>query len=548
MAKNQPFGRLHSPDSQLALTLSLSLSLVTAMKLFLFIIGSLIISRATCESLGRAQERRRLQQRETAWHSDLSKTQKPSLTATNPEDVKALKALYNATNGDYWSTNTGWLHGDPCQDLWFGLYCNNSDRVLSIMIDYGNMTGTLPAELAKADALQSLYLTSNNIGGKIPAEILSMKSLQVLELGSNKFTGLPDAISMPNLTTFRLYSNHLHGSLPTKWDAPQLQTIELDPNHLTGPLPESIGNLTNLQTLVLSGNNFTGTFPSSWGNLANVQELTLYHNNFDSPSIPSSWRGMKHLRDIELDNVKGTLPSWIGSSWSHLSNLAAVDGSLTGDLPTSLCNLKDLGGIDFANNSLTGKIPTCLCEVATLRSIQLSDNQLTGSIPDCIGHLEHLVYFNLTRNYLSGTLPDSVGDPHHLRLIDVGSNELYGAIPSSLSNLTNRVYDFVVSSNKFSTIEGGLEDFFKSTRLTCKLGNNPWSCPLPSYLPKDCGAECSKCNTGDQHDYCSSCVEDSACGWCNEGPNCLEGSSSGPDIIYTCKPQDWTYGTASQCP
>ena len=531
--------------SQLAL--SLSLSIVTAMKLFLFIIGSLIISPSTCDSLDRAEERRRLQQQETAWHSDLIKTQKPSLTATNPDDVKALKAFYNATNGDYWSWNTGWLNGDPCQDLWYGLYCNNSDRVLRIALNINNMTGTLPAELAKADALQQLYIPVNSIGGMIPAEILSMKSMQNLVLSDNRFTGLStDAISMPNLTGLELSYNQLHGPLPTYWDAPQLQVLDLGSNNLTGPLLESIGNLTNLQTLDLSENNFTGTFPSSWGNLGNLQQLKLYHNNFDSPSIPSSWEGMNFLFDIELDNVKGTLPSWIGSGWPQLQFLSVVDGSLTGDLPTSLCDLHLLQSMYFTNNSLTGKIPTCLCEMPLLE-IGLSDNQLTGPIPYCIGRKENLFFLSLARNKLSGALPESIGYPYHMVVLDVSNNGLYGAIPSSISNLTN-IYNFVLSNNKFSAIEDGLEDFFKSIRHTCKLGNNPWSCPLPSYLPKDCGAECSKCNTGDQHDHCSSCVEDSACGWCNEGPNCLEGSSSGPDTIYTCKPQDWTYGTSSQCP
>ena len=38
---------------------------------------------------------------------------------TPPPQVRALEALYNATNGASWADNTGWMSGDPCADGWF---------------------------------------------------------------------------------------------------------------------------------------------------------------------------------------------------------------------------------------------------------------------------------------------------------------------------------------------------------------------------------------------------------------------------------------------
>ena len=435
--------------------LSHSLSLLSqAMRLFLFI--SLIIPLSTCGLLSRTQEMRSLQQRKTAWHSDLFITkypQKPSLTATNPNDVKALKALYNATNGDYWYTHTGWLIGDPCR---YGLSCSNG-RVLNISL-YGNyLSGSLPAELAKADALQVLNLTLNLIRRNIPTKILSMKSLQHLDLGNNILHGqLPDVLSLPNLTVLDLSANlNLHGSLPTKWDTPQLQVLDLSLNQFTGPLPESIGGLKYLKYLHLQYNNLTGTFPSSWGNLANLQHLILYSNHFNSPSIPSSWRGMKHMEEIHLDSITGSVPSWIGRSWPQLQVLFMWNGSLTGELPTSLCDLKQLEQIDLVRNSLTGEIPTCLCELTALEFIAVSENKLTGSIPDCIGRLENLSSLHLDNNYLTGTLPDSLGDLL-LTDLEISFNGLYGSIPSSFSNLTCPFCSFFFLITSFRHLEPDL--------------------------------------------------------------------------------------------
>ena len=442
------------------------------------------------------------------------------------------------------------MTGDPCQDLWHGLYCMNG-RVLNISLYDNNLSGSLPAGLAKADALQVLNLTLNLIGGNIPTEILSMKSLQHLELQSNYYlTGkLPDVLSLPNLTTLELGFNSLDGSLLTKWDTPQLQVLDLSANQFTGSLPESISGLKNLKYLHLEYNNLTGTFPSSWGNLANLQSMWLSTNSIDTPSIPSSWRGMKRMEEIQLDNMTGSVPSWIGSSWPQLQVLFLWDGSLTGELPTSLCDLKQLEQIGLNKNSLTGEIPTCLCELTTLEYVGLSDNKLTGSIPDCIGHIMDNLYALLVGgNNLTGTLPDSLGDLS-LDYLDVSRNGLYGAIPSSFSNLTNMEGYFFPYNNKFSTFGDGLEDFFKFIP-SCSLEGNPWSCPMPiATFLRNVVHNAPNATQGTSMTTAARVWRTVPVGGIyNEGPNCLEDSSSGPDTIYRCNPEDWTYGSSSQCP
>ena len=520
-------------------------------------LAALLVSRSSCESLEQARVRRQqyLLQQEQAWHNQLRAREKaflqlprkPSIQATDPTDVKALEALYTATNGDKWNNNTGWMKGDPCQDMWHGLYCLYG-RVLQITLVYNQMTGYLPPDIANMDKLQVLRLYNNLIGGTIPSEVFSMQSLQVLDLEYNLFKGnLPDSISMPNATEIVLYHNQLTGPLPTQWNAPQLQTLELSSNFLTGQLSDSLGNLKNLQQLVISRNQISGSLPTSFSYLVNLEQLWLFMNAFESPTLPSSWSGMTKLTNVQLDSIGGELPDFIGDSWRSVQILAIINGRLTGEFPTSFCNLNQVNNLRLFNNSLTGQLPTCICDLKALQDFEVSDNQFTGPIPSCIGDLSDLSSLFLSRNQMSGTLPSSVGDLRKLILIDVSSNGFYGTVPSSFANLENVMVEFSLCYNKFSSIENGLENFFNWIKnYGCELYNNPWTCPLPSYIPAHCGAQCSQCNTGAQHTSCSECIKDQSCGWCNEGPDCLDGTASGP-YNYQCARGDWSFGTSSPC-
>ena len=43
---------------------------------------------------------------------------------TRSGDREALMALYVATNGPAWISNTSWTSGDPCTDAWYGVACD----------------------------------------------------------------------------------------------------------------------------------------------------------------------------------------------------------------------------------------------------------------------------------------------------------------------------------------------------------------------------------------------------------------------------------------
>ena len=468
---------------------------------------------------------------------------------TNPNDLAALQALYKSTNGSKWTNNTGWMKGDPCTEpYWYGLYCING-RVLQINLVYNGLAGPIPADLAKADALQVVRFYSNLITGEIPAEIFSMQSLQILDVNTNIVTGgLPSQISMKSLQSLITYGNQMTGKFPTSFDTPQLQVLELSSNQFTGPLPDSLGNCKSLQELTVSRNLLTGDLPKSYGNLENLQQLWTFNNNFHNPTIPDSWEGMTSLQNVQADGFTGPFPSWMGQKWSKLQYLVIVDGNLTGNFPSSLCDCQDMIEMRLFKNLLGGEIPQCMCNMRALQDIGLSDNSFTGPLPDCLGDITGLQNFAVSRNNLSGPFPASVGYLKNLTVFDISSNRFYGSIPNTIDNL-RLIAEFAICYNKFSSIESGVDNFFNRIKnYGCLFYSNPWSCPLEVTVPKACQAECSDCNSGDKHSSCSSCITDTACGWCNEGKNCLEGSAQGPYQIYRCGREDWTSGASATCP
>jgi serine/threonine protein kinase len=64
-----------------------------------------------------------------------------------------------------------------------------------------------------------------------------------------------------------------------------------------------------------------------------------------------------------------------------------------------------------------------------LKTLDMSDNQLTGSIPGSLGNLKNLNYLKLNNNSLSGVLPDSLESIDGLALVDLSFNNLSGPLP-----------------------------------------------------------------------------------------------------------------------
>ena len=270
-------------------------------------------------------------------------TKASNLCTCGQDDYPALMDLYHAIDGDNWRFNAGWASGAlgnscmPCD--WYGIECNNDNRVIAINLDTNFMEGIIPSTISQIDDLVLLDLNGNSLQGNIPEEVNQLSDLEFLVLNNNQIEG-----SIP-LTI---------GSLT------KLKRIVLFDNQLTGEMPTNLNNLDNLEWLMLSNNQLTGSIPSNISQMDNLLVLWLSGNEL-SGNIPEEITGMSNLINLFLqeNNLTGEIPDNIGSL-SNIDKLLLYDNNLEGCFPPSLDNLCGIGesndpsesGYNFSGNNL----------------------------------------------------------------------------------------------------------------------------------------------------------------------------------------------------
>ena len=119
-------------------------------------------------------------------------------------DRVALVALYDATDGASWTTNTNWST-TAALSTWHGVTIDSDGlRVTELnLIGNNKLTGSIPAELGDLTNLTELSLGGNGLSGEIPPELGDLTSLQELYLwGNTDLTGpLPLGIMNFNALT-----------------------------------------------------------------------------------------------------------------------------------------------------------------------------------------------------------------------------------------------------------------------------------------------------------------------------------------------------------
>ena len=110
-------------------------------------------------------------------------------------DKAALVALYNATDGAHWTTNTNWT-SDMALSSWHGVTVDGDGRVTRLDLDDNGLAGTLPAALGDLSELEQLDLQNNALSGALPAELADLTNLTSLLLNESRaLTGpLPDGL------------------------------------------------------------------------------------------------------------------------------------------------------------------------------------------------------------------------------------------------------------------------------------------------------------------------------------------------------------------
>ncbi|XP_076912304.1 uncharacterized protein LOC143570567 [Bidens hawaiensis] len=353
-------------------------------------------------------------------------------------------------------------------------------KLQQILLYNNNFDGSLANfSNPSLSSLNTLDLSSNKLEGEIPRSIFELGKLNVLVLSYNNLGGtiriadFQDRLS--NLTTLDLSFNNLSiimGDNATLMNhLPNIVTLKLAScNLLKFP---NLRKKSRLRTLDLSNNKMEGEIPTWIWEVGYQNEyisyMNLSHNRLTGLEEPYSFHNIMIL-DLHSNHLGGvipippqyaiyidysnnlfnsSLPESLGGNLHQAFYFSVSTNAVTGVIPDTICNAKQLIVLDMSNNKLHGSIPNCLIELASsLGVLNLANNSLTGQIGGRFPSDCELNTLDLHGNSLVGEIPSSLINCKMLHVLNLGSNMINDTYPCRLGNNTNlRV--LVLRSNRF---------------------------------------------------------------------------------------------------
>jgi Leucine-rich repeat (LRR) protein len=110
-----------------------------------------------------------------------------------------------------------------------------------------------------------------------------------------------------------------------------------------------------------------------------LNELDLSNNNLDGVITEEHLDTLESLHHLDLSNnsFSGTLPSEYGAQ--GLIELTLSFNYFSGNIPESICELRNLLVLDLSNNFLEGELPWC--PHSKLVFLHMSNNHFFWQVP-----------------------------------------------------------------------------------------------------------------------------------------------------------------------
>jgi DNA-binding SARP family transcriptional activator/Leucine-rich repeat (LRR) protein len=258
------------------------------------------------------------------------------------DQLQALVALYDQTDGPNWENSEGWLSDhSPCE--WYGITCRGG-KIVELELDQNNLSGAIPAEIDQLTNLENLNLGNNQIRGSIPPEIGNLTRLRHLTLWGNRELSGPIPPELGNLSD-------LEDLELANWDS--------GGSLLSGEIPPELGKLMNLRSFVISKSLLRGPFPVELCELEYLGDLFLNYNQLSGP-VPPEIGNMKNLEVLDLggNDFEGPIPPELGKL--SLLHYLALGDMISGEIPAELGNLVRLRYLVLDNTKLSGPLPLSL--------------------------------------------------------------------------------------------------------------------------------------------------------------------------------------------
>nr|XP_028954943.1 receptor-like protein 3 [Malus domestica] len=408
-------------------------------------------------------------------------------------------------------------------------FCLRSSSIRVLDFSNNDFNGSIPLGLGNCSKLETFRAGFNTLSGTLPSDLYKAQALHEISLPSNQLFGhiSDNIVNLTSLTILEIYYNHLSGALPLhigKLSKLKLMLFHL--NNLEGPLPPSLMNCTNLIELNLGFNHFDGNISElNFSKLDQLIKLDLVSNHFfgghaKKPLLmqvsesSSSERNrltnvtgaihllmrLESLRVVVLSNsfLGEELPdgdAMIGSGFQNLHLFSLSNCQLRGHIPVWMSKLKKLRVLElFSLQALVSDKPSAQTDsgdvelpiyarpqngsVTSLQynylsnlppSISFRNNSLSGNIPIEIGRLQNLHHLDLSINNIDGSIPDQ-------GLVDITSRFLQSPFIFG-SPVGPPCFPRSIASQNTATCSGGAP-----ATVPSKSRGVPGSNPSPSGL------------------------------------------------------------------
>ncbi|WJX67396.1 hypothetical protein P8452_51864 [Trifolium repens] len=187
-------------------------------------------------------------------------------------------------------------------------------------------------------------------------------------------------------------------------------------------------------------------------------------------------KGLVIALDLSHEFISGQVDSSL-FNLKYLQSLNLAYNEFHSEIHPDFLKLENLRYLNLSNAGFVGKVPIEIFQIPSLHVLDVSYNLgLHGSLPN-FPHEGSLNNLNLSHTNFSGPIPESIHNLRQLSTLDLSNCQFNETLPNSMSHLTQLVH-LDLSFNNFS---GSLPSFNRSKALkVLSLNHNGFKGAVPS--------------------------------------------------------------------